>query len=438
MAKHPLVYRLASIWPADLSRIEMHRLRRGGDLAHVDHNLSHMNELLIGEETWKDDLLIEIEQAKANNLVAAYGAKIAKKRKKDAAAVKAAGLQNPWKENRSEGPLREGVITANREYFSGADGQPDPARRSAFEATAVTALRAEFGSACIAAWIDRDEEADHIHFVVAPWKVEESKNLGRQKLLVPSSITVIADYEFGQTAMAAHFAKIDLTRGRETAKARREARETAEKLPPRREHVAPHVWRAEVLRTMNDARDDAAKATEEAEARRAAADLSAAREDEARAAAERHRKAARSAERRAREEQVAAARAARLAREKAEEAERRKAEELRTFREVQARKKAAEERDIELTRRDAELTRMRAAVEERERAVAAREDRMTRALEALRGLARPLLDAVRAARLDRVPGVREGVAAAEKLLGLKPSVPGGNRYEGWQDQRIRD
>ncbi|RAZ83430.1 hypothetical protein [Cereibacter johrii] len=32
----------------------------------------------------------------------------------------------------------------------------------------------------------------------------------------------------------------------------------------------------------------------------------------------------------------------------------------------------------------------------------------------------------------------QGVATAERLLGLKPSAPGGGRYEGWQDQRIRD
>lgn len=145
----------------------------------------------------------------------------------------------------------------------------------------------------------------------------------------------------------------------------------------------------------------------------------------------------RAVEYRAAKERLAAQKAADEARQAAAEVERRKAESLRVWREAKVREEAAGARAAELDRRDEELTRRRAEVEARAAETAEREGRLKEVVEVLRALARPLLDAVRTLQLDRVPSMRDGILAAERLLGLKHSTTGGGRYAGFEDERVR-
>lgn len=222
---HPLVFGMRSIWPAQLSRVEMHQTRTGGDLSHIRPGRTHLNKFLIGGPEWRDELEESIRRASELNHRHAYSARRwVRKRKKEAQEIKRRGPQDPWKKDRSEGPLREGVLTANRKYFEGdAPGFPDTEKENRFRKSALAFLKEQFGNTCVAAWEDRDEEAFHIHFVIAPWVTSQSKQAGTQRRLEPSSIPVVKNYEAGHDIAAEYFKSAGLVRGEKRAEARREA-----------------------------------------------------------------------------------------------------------------------------------------------------------------------------------------------------------------------
>lgn len=47
--KHPIVFRLASLFPAALARIEMHAKRSGGPLENIELQFSHRNKVYVGQ-----------------------------------------------------------------------------------------------------------------------------------------------------------------------------------------------------------------------------------------------------------------------------------------------------------------------------------------------------------------------------------------------------
>ncbi|TCO70242.1 plasmid recombination protein [Rhodovulum euryhalinum] len=302
--KHPVVYRVEEIWSAELGRIEMHRKREGGDLSHIAKHRTQLNEFLIGDEGWKEQLAKEIDRARELNFRYAYHARRwVRKRKKEAEKIRRAGPKDPWKSDRSEGPLREIVLTANKRFFQDEmTGFGDAERERVFEKCAVQFLKKEYRGTVVAAWVDRDEEAYHIHAVAAPWVEKSTKNAGRQRMLVPGSIPVLASYEKGQDLVAQYFAPAGLVRGERRAARRREALENEREAELPRDNIPCHVWRQE----------EAVKLDEKRQAAQAAEDRARRLEDEARAA----RMAAAAEARRVREEQRA--RAAELAKREAE------------------------------------------------------------------------------------------------------------------------
>lgn len=277
--KHPLVFGMRPLWPGQLARVEMHQTRTGGDLSHIRPGRTHLNSFLVGNEDWRGRLEEELRRASELNYRHAYSARRwIRKRKKEAAEIRRAGPQDPWKRDRSEGPLREGVLTANRKYFEGdTPGFPSVEKENQFRRAALRFLTEQFGNSCVAAWEDRDEEAYHIHFVIAPWTLSESKQAGKQRTLVPSSILVIKSYEAGHDIAAEYFKNVGLVRGEKRAQRRREAFHNEGKSEFPAENATCHEWRAEEAVRLDEKRWKAAeawrcvKARSDAAAKRAAA-----------------------------------------------------------------------------------------------------------------------------------------------------------------------
>ena len=262
---HRIVLRMKGLFPNQLGKFQMHARRSGGDLSHVDETKSGLNEIVLGAEDWADRLRAEVADAAVMNLAEEIAARRARKRPTEARAAEARGPVDPWKFTRV-GPLREGILTVNKDWFggSGAD-QWAPERVEAFKERGVAFLTECFAEICVHARIDCDEEALHFHFVLAPWHEKVTASRGRQRLLQPSSHPLLAYYEQAQDLVAEYFSDLGIIRGHQHAAAQREAKARGEALPPRPVHVPPSLWRARQQEAV-------LKALEEAAARQTAAD----------------------------------------------------------------------------------------------------------------------------------------------------------------------
>ncbi|WP_278924548.1 plasmid recombination protein [Pseudophaeobacter profundi] len=265
LKKYPVVLRFKGLWPRDLRRFIFHDTRRGGDLAHVDLGLTESNSVLCGEDDWDQVIRDEVAQMKQHNFEEHIAALEAKSRKSEARRVEEAGPADPWRASK-EGPLREGVLTVNKDWFGGSgQAQWKPERIEAFRQTAMAFLLQSFPDGQLRyASLHMDEEALHIHFVVAVWAEKPSANRGHQILLQPSENPLLRNYELAQDLAGAAFAKIGITRGERRAEARRQARAEGKPLPAKKEHVAPSQWRAEERRRAQKEKKrilDAAEAT---------------------------------------------------------------------------------------------------------------------------------------------------------------------------------
>ncbi|MDE4355475.1 plasmid recombination protein [Phaeobacter gallaeciensis] len=249
LKKPPIVLRFSGLWPHTLRRFRFHDERRGGDLGHVDLGRTTANEILVGDENWDQVIRDEIAQMKQHNFEQHLEALQEKSRKSEARRVEEAGPVNPWRASK-EGPLREGILTVNKDWFGGSgQAQWDPERVEEFKRTALEFLRRSFPDGQLRyASMHMDEEALHIHFVVAVWVEKTSANRGHQILLQPSENPLLKNYERAQDMAGAAFAKIGITRGERRAEARRQARAEGKPLPAKKEHVAPSQWRAEERR----------------------------------------------------------------------------------------------------------------------------------------------------------------------------------------------
>jgi len=265
---------MRAIWPGQLGRVEMHQTRTGGDLSHIRPGRTHLNQFLIGGPEWRDELEESIRRASELNHRHAYSARRwTRKRKKEAQKIKRRGPQDPWKKDRSEGPLREFVFTANKKHFESAvPGFSDTDKEEMFRKCFLEASKERFGGACVAAWEDHDEEGYHIHGVIAPWVTSESKQAGKQRTLVPSSIPVIKNYEAGHDIFAEHFKSAGLVRGERRAEARREAFAAEGKSELPRENIPCHEWRAAEAVRVHEQRKKAVRAWVAARQKKAAAD----------------------------------------------------------------------------------------------------------------------------------------------------------------------
>lgn len=248
-AKHPVVLRLADMYPSDLGGYEGHRTRKGGDLGHVDLSRSNLNRRLIGDEDWVKQVQAEITELAQRNFVLELEKLEKRRRKSEALKRIAEGPRDPWRKGR-HGPLREVILTANRAWFE--DGQTDQQRRereAQFERLAIGWLKEHFGDDVVHARADLDEAAYHIHAIIVPRSATSDGRL----MLQPSKHAMIKDYEAAQDSVGDWFAEIGLRRGEGRAKKIREAKRHNAKqqgkqavqmeVPERRDHVSPRDWR---------------------------------------------------------------------------------------------------------------------------------------------------------------------------------------------------
>ncbi|SOC21613.1 plasmid recombination protein [Rhodobacter maris] len=246
--RFPIVFRLEGLHPRDIWRILMHDRRPGGDLSHVDPEATRFNERFFGEPDWDMKLKSEIRAAQEGNFAEKIRALEAKSRKKDAEKFRRLGLSDPWNAC-SVGPLREGIITVNKTWFGGAGiAEWDMQKVSDFKAAAMEFLQENFPDGQLRyASGHADEEAYHIHFVVAVWREKVSKNSGRQLLLQASANLLIARYETAQDLAGEAFASLGITRGERRAEAARAAKAAGQQSQERRTHVPPSQWRTKLL-----------------------------------------------------------------------------------------------------------------------------------------------------------------------------------------------
>lgn len=217
----------------------------------------------MGASDWADRLRTRIAKASEANLEAEVAACLIRQRPKDARTATERGLTDPWKFTR-RGPLREGILTVHHEWFGGAGAANwDHEKVAAFRAQAIEFLQESFGDTCVHARIDIDEEAPHVHFVLAPWHEKLSASRGRQQLLQPSSHPLISNYELAQDVVAEFFADLGILRGERRAEAIRQAKAAALPLPSQPVHMPPADWRRQQAL-------DLAKARKEVEAGKAA------------------------------------------------------------------------------------------------------------------------------------------------------------------------
>lgn len=261
--EYPVVMRMQGLWPENIGGFERHRQRKGGDLGHVDPDLSKNNQRLLGEENWAQLVNQEIRLMKLENHAKELAQLEKRRRTKELQRRLVEGPKDPWRATR-HGPMREVILTAHADWFQVLEGDPFSddyeTREAAFQRLSVEWLEKTFGDDCVHARADRDEETYHIHAVILPRAVTED---GR-KMLQPSKHDAIRNYEKAQDDVGAWFAVagIGLVRGERRKKKVREAIKHNEKLreaqqqgcrldeaekplPKYRQHVSPRKWREE-------------------------------------------------------------------------------------------------------------------------------------------------------------------------------------------------
>lgn len=243
--KPPIVLRFQGLHPDNLGRFDMHDHRKGGDLSHVDLDASGLNEVLYCELNWQATIKAEVAEAKRNNFCERMEALQKRGRKAEREALIVEGESDPWRRC-SGGPLREGILTVNKEWFGGTgQAEWDAVKVAAFKKAAMEFLLKHFPDGQLR-YVNahHDEEAFHIHFVVAVWTEKVTANRGRQLLLQASMNPLLKSYEHAQNLAGEAFAALGITRGERRAEARRIAKEAGEDVPKKRRHIPPSEWRA--------------------------------------------------------------------------------------------------------------------------------------------------------------------------------------------------
>lgn len=139
------------------------------------------------------------------------------------------------------GPLREGILTANAEWFVA-----DINRQEQFKKRGFAFLKEHFGKSLIHCRYDIDEGAPHFHFVVAEWKEEKTRTGAVRRMLRPSQNPILRSYETAQDLAGAFFEKLGLQRGVKRRDVLRLAKEAGIEAPPKRRHKPPAIYKKEI------------------------------------------------------------------------------------------------------------------------------------------------------------------------------------------------
>ena len=245
----PCVLRFAGLKPRQLALFKMHDGRSGGDLAHVDLSITSFNRVEQGAANWIAKLKRQIKVISARNLKQEVSALRVKNCPKKALERLQSGLQMPCHKSTGS-PLREGIITVHKNWFGGTGRDKwDEDKVDLFRRYAMSFLYKNFPKGQLQyAASHSDEEAFHIHFVVAVWDVKTSKNRGQQIQLRPGANPILRSYELAQDLVGEHMKEIGITRGERRAEARRLAIAAGEKVPKKRRHVPPSEFREDERR----------------------------------------------------------------------------------------------------------------------------------------------------------------------------------------------
>jgi hypothetical protein len=242
--EHPVVLRFAGMDPSDIGGYEAHRYRKYGDLGHIDRDKPKPRRL-IGTETWAEEALAEIKLIKMETFAAELTELDRRNRRKDLKRRRIEGPRDPWRASR-HGPLREVLLTANKDWFEETQGNDElfnTAREEQFEEHAIAWLKENFGDDVIHARADTDEQTYHIHAVIMPRAIEHKYGVACD-VLQPSIHPLIKDYEAAQDSVGEWFSEIGLVRGEARKQASRDALNNGKAPPEKRRHVRPAEWRA--------------------------------------------------------------------------------------------------------------------------------------------------------------------------------------------------
>ncbi|WP_344717011.1 plasmid recombination protein [Sagittula marina] len=240
--------RFKGMAPDLMHRFVLHDGRSGGDLSHVDLEATWENRVLRGRPDWHAKVKQRIHLVRHANHREEIRAQLAKHRIKAAKEILLEGSSDPWRPSK-EGPMREGILTVHKSFFGGVGRLEWEAKKvEAFKQRALEFLKEHFlGDQLLYVVAHEDEEAYHLHFVVAVWHEKHSANRGRQIVLQPSANPLLANYEHAQDLAGMAFTDLGICRGERRAEARREARRKQEVVPPPRRHVTPSAWRSEQI-----------------------------------------------------------------------------------------------------------------------------------------------------------------------------------------------
>jgi len=276
--KFRIAMRMQGMWPNQLAGYESHRRRDGGDVGHSDPNKRSLNRLLIGEADWAQTAWNEIAEMRSDNFLVQLEGLKKRRHKNDLKQLLREGPKDPWRASK-HGPMREVILTANENWFAldlqDFVGGSGPTLEQQFEDCAIGWLKHAFGDDCIHARADVDEETYHIHAVVMP---RTTLPCGK-RMLQPSIHPVIASYEKGQDDVGEWFKAVGLKRGKKRKRKLRKALEHNRKaleaynageadtldlvkVPKKRRHVSPRVWREKQERKLAE-RDVAQDSREE-------------------------------------------------------------------------------------------------------------------------------------------------------------------------------
>ncbi|WP_121631990.1 hypothetical protein [Tropicibacter alexandrii] len=242
---HPVVARYRGLRPEQLSRYELHRLRKQTDRGEFDLARSKFNKILVGGDDWAACVIEEIAHRTMQNFAHELVKLKQRRRSKEIAQRSLEGPKDPWRASQ-HGPMRELILTANAEWFNEAGDQATwrgmlakRRREKDFEKCAVGWMKHTFGDDLVHARCDRDDKAYHIHAVIRSWREDQH---GRWTLK-PSAQKAVKSYEVTQDLVGKWFAQVGLTRGRTGAAERREAKEKGKAVPAIVENTPTWKWR---------------------------------------------------------------------------------------------------------------------------------------------------------------------------------------------------
>ncbi len=245
---HPIVVRFEGLRPEQLSRFELHRLRKQMDGYEFEPRRTRFNKLLIGSDTWAKEALAEIDEMRMENFANELTKLKKRKRIGEIEQRMIEGPKDPWRPSK-HGPMREVIITAHADWFAAAGDQSTwrgmmakRRREKHFEDLAIGWLTYNFGEDVVHARADRDEKTYHIHAVILP----RGEDQHGRSTLIPSKHDAIRSYEHAQDIAGIWFAQAGLVRGEARAFASRQARAAGMKGPDPVEHKPTWKWRQEV------------------------------------------------------------------------------------------------------------------------------------------------------------------------------------------------